>query len=193
MLRTLLLPILTVSICAFASADSLTVMAGGTFSSTDTPDTYVTPGDTFSLSFVVDSNPVIPPGDSIESDFDVPVTDFMYTVGGTSVDLAPTEITFYTGALGGGFQVDFGNNGGDYFLFGPDQLFTGPTSAPTFATGTFDSDSWTFLDDNNVDAGTASPLEITSTTPEPSSIPILLCAGLALVAVRFKKFAGTRQ
>jgi hypothetical protein len=187
--RTFLLLILVLSICALASADPLLVTAGGIFSAADSADTFVAPGDPFDLSFAVDSNPVIPTSDHTLNSFDIPVTDFQYTLNGTPVSVTPTDIRFFTSALGGGFEVDFAALDAE-FLFGPDQMFTGTTSAPVFSTATFSGDGWTFLDDNNVDAGTASPLEI---TPEPSSIPILLCGGLALVAVRLKKLAGNRQ
>jgi hypothetical protein len=191
MLRTLVLPILTLSICTLASASPLLVTAGGTFSSGDTADALVTPGDMFSLSFIVDSNPALLPADYDSDSFEIPVTDFDYALNGTPVSATPTDIRFFTSALGGGFEVDFPTADADAeFLFGPDQLFSGPTSAPVFSVGTFASDTWTLFDDNNVDAGTASPLQI---TPEPSSIPVLLCGGLALVAVRFKKLAENRQ
>jgi hypothetical protein len=151
----------------------------------------VTPGDTFSLSFLVDSTPVIPAADRTTVSFDAPITDFQYTLDGTPVSVTPSEITFYTGTDGGGFAVDFPSADADAeFLFGPDQLFSGTPASPMFTTGTFIGDNWVFFDDNNVDAGAASPLEI---TPEPSAIPVLLCGGLALVAVRFKKLAENRQ
>ncbi len=184
MRRTLLLPILTLSISALASASTLTITAGGTFSSTDTPDTYVTPNAMFSLSFLVNSNPVIPAGDFTTVSFDVPVADFEYTVNGTGVNVTPGEITFDTSANGGGFTVNFSNA---EFIFGGDQMFSGNTSSPVFAAGTFDSTGWTFLDNDNVDAGSTSSFQSVQNTPEPSSFSILLCGCLALAAVGFKK------
>jgi hypothetical protein len=187
MVRTTLIPLLTLSICALASADSLAVTAGGTFSPSDTPDAYVIPNDPFSLSFFVDSNPVIPPADSTSVSFDVPVADFEYTLNGNPVNVTPTEITFYTAADGGGFAVDFADA---EFLFSGDQMFSGTTSDPVFTKGTFDSTGWLFLDTNNLDAGSTSAFQI---TPEPSSIPVVLCGVLGLVAVHFKKRARTQQ
>ena len=184
MRRTLLLPILTLSISALASASTLTITAGGTFSPTDTADTYVTPNSIFSLSFLVASNPVIPPADFTTVSFDVPVADFKYTVNGTPVNVTPGEITFDTSGNGGGFSVDFSNA---EFIFSGDQMFSGTTSAPVFAAGTFDSTGWTFLDNSNVDAGSTAPFQSIQNAPEPSSFSILLCGCLALAAVGFKK------
>ncbi len=183
----MLLSVLTFSLCALASADSLTITADGTFSATDTADALVVPGDPFTLSFEVQTNPVIPSSDYTTVSFDVPITDFQYTVGGNPVSATPTDITFYTEPDGGGFEVDFS---GAEFLFGGDQLFTGPTSSPVFTEGTLNSTSWLFLDNSNVDSGSTTRFTI---TPEPSFLPILLCGGLAIAAVRFKKPAGTRQ
>jgi hypothetical protein len=190
MIRIALFSLLAVFLCTSAYADSLEITATGTFSATDTPDTFVTPGDPFSLSFLVDTNPSIPPGDSTSLSFDVPVESFAYTVNGAPVNVTPSEITFYTAADGGGFAVQFSDA---EFIFGNDQIFsaTSTTSAPVFSTGSFSAQNFVFLDDSNVDSG-ASLVTLTTATPEPSFLPVLLCGGLALIAFRGRKFIQAR-
>src|SRR5271156_1408721 len=111
MMKTLLLSMLSLGICGICSASSLYVTGSGTFSSspTDTADTFVTPGDTFSVQFVVPSSPTIDGSNSTTVSFDVPVFDFSYALNRIPVSVPqPTEITFYTTADDGGFAVAFG-------------------------------------------------------------------------------------
>lgn len=186
MFKTLLLSVLCLATCGIASAGSLFVTATGTFSAVDTGDTYVTPGDTFSLAFLVPTSPITNGTNSTTLSFDVPVGLFTYKLDGIVDPVPPpTEITFYTAADGGGFEVDFGPD--TEFLFSSSQIFSGTTAAPTFSPGTFDDQSFLFLDDNNVDSNSAT---VTVTpTPEPSSILLLLCGGLCLFAVGMRKSA----
>lgn len=188
MIRTVLFSLLAVFLCTSAEAGSVDVTATGMFSAGDTPDTFVAPGDTFSLSFLVNTNPILTSSDYTLNSFDVPVSSFTYSLDGVPVSLTPGEtpddITFYTLANGGGFEVDFPSA---EFLFGGDQMFSGPTSAPVFSTGSFPGTSWTFLDTNNVDTGTGR----VAITPEPSFMPILLC-GIAILAFKSRRFIQAR-
>lgn len=109
MFKTLFLSLLCLAACEVCTAGSLFVTASGTFSDTDTADTYVTPGDMFSLTFLVPSSPITNGTNSTTLSFDVPVAGFTYELDGMMESVpAPTEITFYTAADGGGFEVDFG-------------------------------------------------------------------------------------
>lgn len=188
MLKASLLSVLSLALCAICSASSLYVTASGAFSATDTADSFVTPGDTFSLQFVVPSSPAITAANSTALSFDVPVVDFTYTLNGKSVAVPqPTEITFYTAADGGGFEVAFGPSA--EFLFSSSQIFAGTTAAPTFSVGTLGNQSFLFLDNNNVDGNSATAA--LTLTPEPSSFLLLFCSGIGFFALGIRKCASS--
>ena len=186
MMNTVCCSILALSFCTAGFAGTLDVNASGTFSPTDTADTFVTPGGTFDISFLVDSNPVLSTSDYTSVSFDVPVSSFTYTLDGVPVSVTPTEITFDTLANGGGFALQFPTA---EFIFSGDQMFSGLTLAPVFSTGKY-SESWELIDvlGPNFDSGTG-PVTV---TPEPSFLPILLCGGLAVLAFRSRKFTQVR-
>jgi hypothetical protein len=186
MLKFLLLSLLTISLWISANADTLDVTASGTFSGSDTADAFVVPNGTFSLSFLVNSSPTLTSSDYTAVSFDVPVSGFTYTVNNTPVSVTPSEITFYTLGDGGGLAVNFPTA---EFIFGGNQIFFGPTSAPTFSSGTFPTTGWVFLDSSNVDAGVGPNVTV---TPEPSLMPLLLLGGLLLMAVRIRKVIEVR-
>jgi hypothetical protein len=184
--QLLLLFGMSIAACGVCSAGSLLVTGTGTFSSTDVADTFVTPNDEFSLQFLVPSLPTITGSNSTTLSFDVPVDDFTYELNGVTDSVPqPTEITFYTADDGGGIEVDFGPN--TEFLFGDSQIFSGTTAAPMFSPGTFDGQSFLFLDDNNVDSN---PATITLTpSPEPSSFALLLAGIVGVFAFAVRKAA----
>lgn len=186
--RILCASIFSLAICGICSAGPisfLTVSASGTFSgpAIDTADSLVTPGDTLTLTFEVPTSPTIT--NSTTLSFDVPVLGFVYDLNGSPDATAPqpTEITFYTAADGGGYQVAFGPSA--EFLFSSSQIFTGTTAVPAFAPGTFNNQSYLFLDNNNVDSNSATA--ILAPAPEPSSILLLLGVAIGLFAARFKQ------
>lgn len=185
MIKSLPIGVLSLILCGICSASTLYVSASGTFSLADPPDNFVTPGETFSLSFVVNSNPVTNSSNSTTLSLDVPVSNFSYDLNQHPVNIPqPGEITFYTSANGGGFAVQFATA---EFIFGNSQIFSGTTVAPVVSAGTFASQTYTFLDSNNLDSGAAT---ITAAaTPEPSSVFLLLGGGVGLiVAARRKSF-----
>jgi hypothetical protein len=170
---------LFLTVCGMSSAATLYVTGSGTFGGIDTPDTFVTPGDTFALKFVVPTSPTINGSNSTTLSFDVPVIGFSYTLNGSMLSVpAPTEITFYTAADGGGIAVDFGPN--TEFLFGSSQIFSGTTATPAFSSGSFASQNFLFLDNNNVDSNSATVT--VAPTPEPSSLLFMLCGGIGCFA-----------
>ena len=193
MTRPLLFSLLTLTLVTSASAGVVDIDASGMFSASDTADSLVVPGGTFNLSFAVDSNPVLAPSNFTLNSFEVPVSDFTYSVNNVPVSVTPDSITFFTSGLGGGFEVDFTAPAAD-FIFQGDQMFSGPTSAPVFSPADF-SETWNLLDASNVDAGSgpvsAAPGQVSS-APEPSSLALLLFGGIAVFAVirlgRFPRF-----
>jgi hypothetical protein len=187
MRKSLLLFVMSTAVSGLCSASSLFVTGTGTFSATDTADPFVTPNDVFSLQFVVPDIPTITGTNSTTLSFDVPVEAFTYDLNGTVDDLVPqpTEITFYTADDGGGFAVAFGSS--TEFLFSSSQIFSGTTAAPAFSPGTFDDQSFLFLDQNN---GDSNPATVTvAPTPEPSSILLLLAGLVGLCAFAARKSA----
>jgi len=184
MVKTFFLSVLTLAVCGLCSASSLYVTASGTFSATDTVDAFVIPGDTFSLQFAVPSAPTIGAANYTTVSFDAPFFGFSYDLNGVAAAIGePSEITFYTAADGGGFEVAFGPS--TEFLFSSSQIFGGTTAAPTFATGKFSNQSFLFLDGNNVD--TNGSTVTLAYTPEPSSLPLVLCGSIGLFAFAKKR------
>jgi hypothetical protein len=181
-----------VGCCVTASASSLYISASGTFSASDSADTYVAPGKAFNFNFVVNSNPTPLNGSSLG--FDVPVIQFSYTLNGAPVNVTPSEIRFNTLANGGLFDVTFGSGlNAAEFDFQGSQLFSGTTTSPTFSANSFAVSSWTFSDPANFDLETPTSLSVQATpTPEPSSVLLLLCGGIALLTVGLRKSVWVR-
>jgi hypothetical protein len=107
--RFLLLLILC-ALAVSATGTTLYVQASGEFTSGVTADDMAVPGDTWLLSFDVDSNPVAGNPDSLG--FDAPFSNFTYTVGGSPVSVTPGEIRFFTSDNGGLFTIYFGPENG---------------------------------------------------------------------------------
>jgi len=184
MKKILLLLVISIAACGMASAEPLLVTASGQFSSVDFPGALVTPNGVFSLSFAVGSNPTPLAGTVTSLSFDVPVTDFAYELNNTPVAVTPSEITFYTLADGGLFNITFGSGLSAAELgFQGDQAFSGTTAAPTFAFGDYAVSSWTYSDPVNFDSGSGT----VSISPEPSTVLLISGGLLALVRRKFRK------
>jgi PEP-CTERM motif-containing protein len=155
-----------------AAAQQVAFTGNGTFDST-VPTTYgMVPGD-FSFSFLLDQNPT--PSLSNADLFNFASATGVFTQFGTATSL-DGRLTFFFD--GGGFT--FCPTGQSTLLdeFGP-LLFTGPTSSPTFTTGTYtDLESG----NNNVLASAS----ITS-TPEPGSMALLGSGLIGLLPIARKK------
>ena len=121
--------VISIAGCGIASADTLDVSVSGQFSSSDTAGPLVSPDGIFNLSFQVDGNPTPVAGSVTVNSFDVPITDFSYTLDGTPVTVAPSEITFDSLGNGGLFNVTFGSGlSAEEFIFEGDQAFSGTTA-----------------------------------------------------------------
>lgn len=183
MLRTIFSTALFLAASTICSASSFYFTGSGTFSNTDSTDLFVTPGATFSLTFVVPTNPALSSAQYTSLSFDVPPLLFSYRLNGTPINVGqPTEVTFDTSSDGGGVTLNFPNS--VELILGSSQYFSGVTSAPTFAPGLFPSETFIFLDNNNADAAAATVQLVP--TPEPSSM-LLVFGGLSLVAAGFRK------
>lgn len=195
MFRKLLLTAVSLAATTICSASSLYFTGTGTFSAGDTPDAFVIPGDTFSFSFVVPSNPVTNANNSTSLSFDVTPILFTYRLNGSPVSVGqPSEITFYTTGDGGGFALNVPpSSSGTEFIFSDPAntaYFSGTTANPVFSPAKFLSESFLFLDPNNGDIGSATAA--LTPTPEPSSILLLFCGGVGLLTVGIHKSVRAR-
>jgi hypothetical protein len=126
-------------------AGTISYSDSGTFAASTSSSAFSGPGETWSFSFQVDTNPI--PVEFGNGGFDLPFTNFSYTLNGSPVAITPTAIRFFTGFNGGGFFVCFieacGNGNFPSGLgtgFDWPQMYTGPNSAPTLTSGAFTGD-----------------------------------------------------
>ena len=188
MLRSLSLLLLSLAAFGMLNASPLYVSASGRFSSSDIAGPLVAPDGQFTLSFVVDSNPVPLAGSVTNVGFDVPVLAFSYSLNGSAVNFAPREIRFDTLGNGGLFDIIFASGfAAPQLSFQGAQAFSGTTATPVFSLGAYAISSWTYSDAQSYDVQTpvSSAISITP-TPEPSSIFLIMggCAALFAVTTR---------
>ncbi len=189
MRKPLLLFVWFMAACGIANAGTLLfVSASGQFSSTDAADSLVTPNGVFSLSFAVDSNPA-PLAQSVTANsFDVTVEDFSYLLNNVRVNVVPSEITFFTLADGGLFNVTIGSGfTADDFSFQGVQAFSGTTAVPVFAAGHYNVTGATYSDPTNFDSPTVIGNASISPAPEPSTVLLISCGLVALIGRKFRK------
>jgi hypothetical protein len=211
----LVFALVTVTLSGSASivmADSASYNVAGTYGS-GTPSTPLSaPGQSFTMSFTIPTNP--PVTDFLAGDdFFVNPVSVAYSLGGSpSTTLMNVVVIFYSvGAMSqsGGFFVDFCASGpmclsGNEYQWqfaGPKQ-YTGPESNPTMTPTGFNLigqascssvSSCLLVFDNShggasVGAGATSGTVSVGTvsTPEPSAL-VMLLAGLAASALLLKK------
>jgi hypothetical protein len=181
--------------CGTASAGILSVSASGQFSSSDFASQFVEPDGLFSLSFNIDSSPVPVDGTVTSLGFDVPFTNFYYTLNNMPVIVNPSEIRFNSIDNGGLFDVVFGTGlGATIFDFQGVQAFSETTASPAFSEGTYEISSWTVSDPiGNYDYQTPiSQSASIAAAPEPSSTLLILCGLTVLAAVKFRTFGRAR-
>jgi len=176
------------------SAATLTVTTSGTYSPTTPTSSWTAPNATWSLSFNVDSNPMVS-NSTAGVDFDAPVTNFVYKLNGTTVNVGTVDVAFFSTAESGLINIGvlgsaanttaLPTNGIE--LFGP-QAYSGTEAAPTILPNTYAETLNTL-----VVAGTPSPQAlgtVTITAAAPPGVPappssILALFGLAAVGIFF--------
>jgi hypothetical protein len=175
------------------SAAAITYETGGTFNSSTAASAYSGPDETWSLSFVVDTNPAV---SEVNPDgyFDADFSDFSYTLNGAPVAIQPVDIRFFSAVQYGGLDICFTvacqyfNSPTDGIEIETSQLYTGSESAPTMLSGIFSwSDMSVFIDSAyypQVPPGTGSLLATEVATPEPSTLPTLACGAFLILAGR---------
>ena len=165
--------------------------------STAPTSTWSAPNETWSYSFLIDSNPT-PISYTTGQFFQAPFTDFTYYLNGVQVATTPSALYFYesNSSNSGLYQLDFGPQTSLQALFNLEgaSAYTGPESSPTMVTGVYNLIPGAFPNGsyfNSVQgqvnlSGTVS----IEPTPEPSSL-VLLGTGLigALEFLRRKRAA----
>jgi hypothetical protein len=177
------------------SASTLLVTADGTFSGTTPTTSFSVAGESWSLSFEVNSNPVVLSSEA-GVDFSPSFTDFTYTLDGSPVAITPADIQFYSGGHYGLMNVCFapacGNNTNPTNGIEIEglQAYSGPESSPTIDTGVYTTASLGAYVGSS-DYGMSNSTVTISTVPEPGYLGLVTVVGmLACMAVRR---AGRRQ
>ena len=169
---------------ASVSASTITISASGTFLTGTAASSFSGPDETWSFSFVVDTNPAVS-NVNLGNYFDADFSDFTYYLDGSPVAITPVDIRFFSTLQYGGFEIcfatpcEFFNSPTDGFDIIGLQMYSGSESAPTMLADSFTS---TFLDvyvNSEEYNQPAHQSVLVVATPEPSSI-LTLGSGLLL-------------
>ena len=162
-----------------------TVSSSGTFGGSASTTPMTAPNQTWSFSFLIDSNP-LPNSTELESTR-LPISGFEYRLNGSLVPANPSGASFYPALFGGGFDIETPEV---IVALGP-QMFSGTLASPTILPGVYTLG----LDQNSVPSriGDASILgaqvTIGAAVPEPASVGLSLLGlvGLGLLLRRARK------
>ena len=177
----------------------VSVSTGGVFNSLVPTTSWSASGDTWSLSFDIDTNPavsqVVVGTATTPGGFDPVITNFVYDLNGAAVNVSAVEIYYYNTDYYGLFSVCFFGcninvddsapvNG---FIFEGPQAYSGSEAAPTILTGDFAENNTggagleVFVASTEYDQ-TLGMIDQLDTAPEPSTVA-LIAAGLLMLAV----------
>jgi len=168
------------------SAGAFIVTDSGVWAGDAPTTTESVAGESWSLSFQVDSSPT-PINFTTGVQTVVPITNVIFDLNGLAVQTEPTggSVELFTGD---GFRLYFPNNDA-LQIQDTTQLYSGSEAAPTVLAGSYPPDflNNAFLFDDATSGFynfTSNNIVITSTTiPEPSSFLLLGAALAALAAV----------
>jgi hypothetical protein len=182
-----LLAIVLASSPGITRGSTLDVSVSGQFGAGVTDDSMAAPGESWSITFDVDSNPVAGNPDALG--FDATFSNFTYMLNGSAVAVSPAEIRFYTTTGGGLFTLFFGpetgfNNGIPLpeFTFSGGQVFSGTPANPTILAGGYPISDVLYSDSINYDdegaSGSVAILSVPTMTssPEPSTLWLFVAA-----------------
>ena len=156
-----------------------TVSSSGTFNGSAPTTALTAPNQTWSFSFLIDSNPV--PNSFSSTQTLLPISGFAYRLNGSLTATTFTSIYFSTLSNGGGFAT----SSLELDLYAP-QMFSGTLASPTILPGVYSLVSPSVI-------GTASvvgaQVTIASAVPEPASVGLSLfgLVGLGLLRRRTRK------
>ncbi len=185
---------------ALSHAAPITIQTTGTFSSSDTQNALASPGAPWQLSFTADNQPA---ATNIGTDgFDLPFSNFAYTLNGQTVAASPDSIRLYGAANNGLFTVFFGPESGvdasggfiPEFTFSGPQLFSGFPANPMISSGSYSVSEWLYTDSMNYDdqlhPGTAVTVGAGTATPEPASVALVFSG--FLLAYGYRRLGASR-
>ena len=177
-----------------AQASTLAVSVSGQFSALpSTPTQLWAPKGSFSLSFNVNSTPLVNNVTSVG--FDPQFSNFAYQLNGARVAATPSAMTFSTLGNGGLFTLFFGLEGAittpEFVFYGP-QAFSGATADPTFSAASLAVSEWTYSDPTTYDDN-ASPASVVglAPVPEPSTALLFGTPFVTLALLRVRRLVRT--
>jgi hypothetical protein len=167
------------------SASPLLVQESGVWGSSAPSTTWSAPGESWSYSFLIDSNPTPStylPGDN----FVAPFNNFNYFLNGVPVATTPDTIEWYsTNNEGGLINIYFGGIL-TFKVYGA-QAYSGSEDSPTILPGVYPlAGGSVFLSAGNTDQPITGNLTITA-VPEPATIGMMLMGVAALAGLRFRR------
>jgi len=167
------------------SASPLLVQESGVWGISVPVTTWSAPGESWSYSFLIDSNP-IPSSYLLGDNFIAPFNNFNYLLNGLPVATTPDAIEWYsTNNEGGLINVYFA--GATFKVYGA-QAYSGPESSPTILPGVYPLTSGSvFQSAGNTDQPLTGNLTIMAGVPEPASIGMMLMGVAVLAGLRFRR------
>jgi hypothetical protein len=174
------------------SASTLSVNVDGIYADGTPTTSWSAPGDTWSISFLIASNPVVSnvnegySGNTPQGSFDAAFKSFVYLLNGSPVNVGTVDIAFYSRALSGLFNVCFfgcnaSNTPIDGFTFWGPPAFSGDLTAPTILPGSYP------VGVTELKVGTGfidQPNGTVTITPESSTFFLVLATGVLLLRKR---------
>jgi hypothetical protein len=155
-------------------ASPLLVTATGTYDSQTPVSFFTAPNETWSVSFLMDSNPTISSA-SFAVYFSPAFSDFTYSLNGSPVAITPNQITFWSVPANTPFILSLSicwNSlcpGGttEGMAFDTSQLYTGSELSPSIVPGVYATSE--FFIDHGPSYGEPNTSLTIASAPEPSS------------------------
>jgi len=178
--------LLAMAFAASAAGSTISISGSGTFSAVTPNSLFSGPGQPWSFSFLVNSNPAVS-NVGAGSGFDAAFSNFSYLRNGSPVAITPTFIHFTSSAVQGMFEICFVStcspaSGGGFSFVGP-QMYSGAESAPTILTGSFPSTSFAVFLGTTL-YSQANVIVAAAGVPEPVTLSLMGAGLLGLGFIR---------
>ncbi len=174
-----------------ARADELLVVEeSGVWGPTAPTTAESAPNESWSYSFLIDSNPSVTSYTLGESFF-APFSDFTYMLNGSLVDITAGSIGWGSTADEGLIGIDLTD--GDLFSIDGAQAYSGPESSPTILTGVYPLSADSLFCASS-SCSTIVPLTgdltISAAAPEPGTIGMMLMSFAIMAGLAIAKLGG---